>query len=712
MIKRVVKKKESKQGAILVLVVLILALAMIFITSAMMLTQATRGRLYEEAMQSQARLTVTSASEVFLEALQTQEITDAQLDKMLSETPTQHDSNDDKIRMVIDGVPGMASKDDDPDDENCTFLDLYYPDTSDKTIVHADFTTTIGEDTENVRIVLKVEPQGNPKSGDRFTNQVEVASDSTAATLRFTGGIGMVNNSAVTPTDNTILFRGNATEEASSSVYYSDVIFAPGATSRFGGGNKYYGDIVFLEGAYMSSLSSVGEISGDFYFIGTSNDGGFKHDGNDNIWGSIKSTNFIFAGRRVQNDPTQDQNKKIEELVTGSGKTCYFVSNGGSVIDTTAVNKQHTYTVTNTGTLSDEQAAALAIYENYDYNPATDPFPDSMYYDVFMKMNPDGQTATSPSPSGITLDYDTYSADGSTAYPKNTAIPAGASYVVHPLTTSYPEYKYVDGAIPDSKKISFNPDGDTGLQKWDKKDGTEDRIIELEPGYYYITGGKAMSNNNNKTPYVFAINGARGNEYRFYFAAGSVSYMHCICFAMYSVDNSNPSNCIFILESGAKVYSAESQYQTHSTSLCSMGFISISRGKSTAKGIGQYVQTTPRENENTAGTGYSAYYDNVAKPAMFIFGAGSGTLFEAGCDSVFEAYIGLYEDAVFSYRTDIGDKVWIYGRLEASDIPKYNTTGDFYMPYCPKPTSVSKLPNNRPAETKYKVQNIIYYYAD
>ena len=65
MIKRLTKTKKSKQGAILVIVVLILALAMIFIASAMMLTQATRTRLYENTVQSQARLTVTAASEVF-----------------------------------------------------------------------------------------------------------------------------------------------------------------------------------------------------------------------------------------------------------------------------------------------------------------------------------------------------------------------------------------------------------------------------------------------------------------------------------------------------------------------------------------------------------------------------------------------------------------------------------------------------------------------
>ena len=119
MIKRLGKAKKKKQGAILVIVVLILALAMIFISMAMLLTKATRNRLYENAMSSQARLTVTSAAEVFLEALQTQEITDKQMDGFLAESPTKADGS---MKMLIDGVPGMSNEAD-----NCTILNIYYP---------------------------------------------------------------------------------------------------------------------------------------------------------------------------------------------------------------------------------------------------------------------------------------------------------------------------------------------------------------------------------------------------------------------------------------------------------------------------------------------------------------------------------------------------------------------------------------------------------
>ena len=72
-------KQSSKKGIMLLLVLLILAMAMIFISAALLLTTSTRNRLYTNTEQSQARLTVTSASEAFWQALNRQEILDTTL---------------------------------------------------------------------------------------------------------------------------------------------------------------------------------------------------------------------------------------------------------------------------------------------------------------------------------------------------------------------------------------------------------------------------------------------------------------------------------------------------------------------------------------------------------------------------------------------------------------------------------------------------------
>ena len=65
-------------------------------------------------------------------------------------------------------------------------------------------------------------------------------------------------------------------------------------------------------------------------------------------------------------------------------------------------------------------------------------------------------------------------------------------------------------------------------------------------------------------------------------------------------------------------------------------------------------------------------------------------------------------------HTEQGTKpIWFYGRVETYDVDNYNTSGhNAYMPYCPGPaTSGDPLPDERPAETKYKVAAITYYYG-
>ena len=729
MIKRFGKKKVSKKGSILVVVVLILALAMIFITAAMMLTQATRVRLYEKTMGSQARLTVTSASEVFLEALQTQEITDDQINTLLKKKSTMSTDNSTKIRMVVEGVPGMAPSSSDPDDKNCTYLDIYYPVATDKTKVYCDFSTTIGDNTENVRIELKYEPTTSPKYGNRFENEIDTSQYSDYETLRFTGGIGIVTNGS-NPLDNTILFRNGNLEHASGGKYQSTLVYAPGATARFGSAT-YYGDLVFLEGAtFRSDAAAVSNITSDMYFFGTDNGAAFVYD-RDNVWDQVKSTNFVFAGRTAQNDPSADNAGKIEKFLTATDAKCYFISvnksDGSSteIITTSydshnASNYNNSYTIPNAGgysAMDEDMQSAYDTYKDYDYSETSDPFPSSLS-SVFADMKPSG-TATAG--SAEVLPYDTWSVSG-TPYSAGTTIPEGTEYVVEPLTATYPSYKMVEGAVPTDRIIDIG-----NLSSYDKNG---DKIIDIETeingagvdgGYFLIKSSTSYGVyewSNDCTPYVIAIDASHGNQYRFYFDGTTIN-LRCVVFAMYNLGASkNPSPCYFILQPGANLVAADAQFydSNKGSGLAGSGFLSLDRGYTTGAGIGKYVQdhfmtTLPANGgEYDSSTGYSTYYDNERKPMMFIFGEGSGTSFQFGSGSILEAYLGLYNGGAVDYQTDMHNSVWIYGRIEAYTINKKNTTGNFYMPYCPKPSESTTEKKKRLAETDYKVVNIIYYY--
>ena len=746
MIKRLGKAKKKKQGAILVIVVLILALAMIFISMAMLLTKATRNRLYENAMSSQARLTVTSAAEVFLEALQTQEITDKQMDGFLSESPTKADG---EMLMIIDGVPGMTKNAD-----NCTKLNIYYPDkTSKPNVVYCDFTTTIGDQVENVRVELSIQPQDETKPSDRFSNQIDQYSTLGDSTLFFEGGIGAIRDTSLKPSDNTILLRsGNSQTTASGVKFYSDVVFAENA-SFTGDSASYFGDLIFTGESFVQSYTSLNTpFTGNVYFLGNSGKPGFKmNQGNPNVhvadlWGGFKPANIIFeSGRTVTQDDTQN---KIDETVNRAGTTCYFLGRTTGTITDKNLAKNDSgvaFTVTNAGNTVGSMDASLQSKYNtvsqYNYTSTGNVFPTDIVSEVFKKMNPDGEVMVAG--ENTQLPYDTFSADGTQIYYHTQKIPQGEKYVVNPLTQYYPDYKKdSENNIPDANIIYMGrtgPAGKNSLGSLDSEDGT-DRIINLAPGYYYLKpssneGGRVLDGTdddaNKIIPYVIAIDGSAGGDYRFYFAPGTFE-LNCCVFAIYNPSNLEP--VVFILEPGAHVAwgGTSDQKWASKSSLCSTGIISIDRGitgadrAEKALAIGEYIQKT----NYTAETGgltpkdkyaYSTFYDGKVKPSAYLFGSSfstgtTETYIEWGAvNTIFEAYIGMYgkNSYVATHNGDLSTPIWIYGRIETYNIKNYNTSiQSAYMPYCPSPANNTEpLPDERPAETKYKVAAITYYYG-
>ncbi len=724
MIKRLGKAKKKKQGAILVIVVLILALAMIFISMAMLLTKATRNRLYENAMSSQARLTVTSAAEVFLEALQTQEITDKQMDGFLSESPTKADGS---MKMLIDGVPGMSNEAD-----NCTILNIYYPDkTSKPNVVYCDFTTTIGDQVENVRVELSIQPQENSKPSDRFSNQIDQYQAAGDSRFFFEGGIGAVRNSEVHPTDNTVLLRnGNSTTTASGGRFYSDMVFA-GESVWNGDSAGYYGDMIFLDKSYIQSQKTLDkEFNGNVYFLGGTNTPGFKLNAASNgmwanLWGSFKPQNIIFDGRTVVDD---DHGNKVKDVI--SGTTCYFVGNNSNTVVGVAKSDEGTgFDVTNAGgTLTGDMKTKYDTAVAYDYSSTGNTFPTDIVSEVFMKMNPDGQTMIAGESTQLT--YDTFNAEGTKVYYHTDKIPEGEAYVVNPLTQYYPGYKKdSENKIPDANVIVMSrtgPSGSNYLGSLDSADSSTDRIINLAPGYYYLKpgvndGGRTLNDKNDDSygtkPYVIAIDGSRGGEYRFYFAPGTFE-LNCCVFAIYNPSNLEP--VIFVLEPGAKVnWGGTDNKWADTSALCTTGIISIDRDLGSPAEIGAYIQGTTMDTEIDGGTDqfkFSKYYDSKVKPSAYLFGSSSGsdTYIEWGAtNAIFEAYIGMYGENSYLKTHDGNYNVWIYGRIETYNVDNYNTScHNYYMPYCPGPANNTEpLPDERPAETKYKVAAITYYYG-
>ena len=748
MIKRLVKSKKSKKGAILVIVVLILALAMIFIASAMMLTQATRRRLYSSTMNSQARLTVTAASEVFLEALKTQEITDVQLDEILKAHSSRTANDADKARMLVDGVPGMGNSAD-----NCTYIDIYKDDnyaTNKK--IRIDFTTVIGNERENIQVILQARDI-SPSYTGRFSNQIELGKNVSKEELRFTEGVGMVapaylnelaqaNASIVNVDDklyvddNTVLIRGSATEQASSAVFYSDVVYY-GGNPYLGGGNTYHGRMVILDNSYFTEYSSGTKFNGDFYFIGKNNSNvGFKAVTAST--GTFNTKNFIFSNRNVIDaavNTNNDAPSAYKNILTKTGVKCYIVDSAGNAATSfTATyrnngkNEDFSSSLTNYGgDLSSNSSNTaeqnkrneinhfIKVYRAYKYE--TEPFPSNIAEQVFNTINADGLTIHLEGGTVVTDDY-AYGKNGK-VYKKGDKIKDGGDDIIqNPLTKTHPNNATTINLskLSDLDKNYASSDGTT----------TSDRIIGLPAGNYYITGDSPITSADKITggPYVIAINGSNAGSYRFWFASGSHK-MDLVVFAVYGANNVAPQPAIFILESGASIKITSDDQFAKTNYICSAGFISIKRdGKTTPASIGQYIQKTTSATEDTTwgdafnGISYSKYYrpkydvanhkDVSPKPAIYVFGVSNNTILLGNAAKV-EAYMGLYSGGKFASPSNGNAKTQIYGRLEA-DYMELKTGGKYCMPYCPAPSKVSTLPDVRPAESKYQVCDLIYYY--
>jgi len=263
--KRQSNDTANKQGVILVTILFILAMAMIFISVAIMMTSMTRGRIINRAQDNQCRLTCTSVAEAFYGALQMQEISDADLQRLAGSTVRVVVPTTSVISGSFDQIPGLSS-----DDDNCTDI-TFHTDASDASgIVEMTVTikTVIGDHQQETAF-MKLTRQESIIRKSLFDHQVEVYGGGRLGEVRL--GFGAPADA----TDNTFLVRGDAQSPQGTTTYWSDLII----TGRFSTGDgtlNLNGDVVFSgpdATLYAPSIRVRGlrlngdQASGDVFFI-------------------------------------------------------------------------------------------------------------------------------------------------------------------------------------------------------------------------------------------------------------------------------------------------------------------------------------------------------------------------------------------------------------------------------------------------------------
>lgn len=102
--KKLKKLAADKYGVILVTVIFIVAMALVFITTALTISIATRQRVYTNAKYQQARLTVTSLAQSVWQAIYSQQISDRDLVSLAKGTG----GNGTLVSFSTNDVPGMG----------------------------------------------------------------------------------------------------------------------------------------------------------------------------------------------------------------------------------------------------------------------------------------------------------------------------------------------------------------------------------------------------------------------------------------------------------------------------------------------------------------------------------------------------------------------------------------------------------------------------
>lgn len=430
--KRFKSTKKNKNGVILVIVLLVLAVAMIFITSALMLTNATRNRTYDRATESQARMTVTSLSEAFYRSVQMQEITD---DDLWSYAGSKGSPNTLTVTNSSGNViPGLSNATD-----NKSYIEIERAGTGSSIgDVKVSFTTVIGDKTERVREYYKYSPKA--VIPNFFRSQVDLIGKSNDV---FNLDIGA--GAPAGADDNWVIVRGTDVQSSSGGTNMDSNFMFLGGTTVKPLDNEYRGDLIFLNGSKLDWKTN-GNFKGDVLFLGkakgSATDAFVNVDSTSKGWGN--GNKWVFVNRYSNNSDRVAAMLGNKKVIAASG-SIGSLSYDGSMIKTDATIKSNAQSYT-TGDGKDLIKAGGLVdqYLKADTVDAGDSssgkYAESVAYPkASVAFSKEGLDMTCPSGT------DSYSASGFDLAFNGTVVPAGTYEIT--------------GSSSSVSKFNSNPDG-------------------------------------------------------------------------------------------------------------------------------------------------------------------------------------------------------------------------------------------------------------
>ena len=647
------KKKSSRRGAILVTVVFVLAFATIFIAAAMTLTQATRKRVYQEAYSDQARLTVTSVAEAWYRAVNMCEFDDDSILNLCSGTGT-------TIHVVAptaaDRIPGMEV-DGTTDANNCTTV-FFHRDhtgtgtTDDKYTYYADFTTTIGGRTENVRSVLTYTLPVNIDGAKPFSAQIDLNTEMGQTNMTDIGK--GVNN-----LDNIFLARHGGKNNNSGLSIYSTMVYCDGAVS-FKAEKFYSDDMVFLTGAYFKEKSDSTQPDHmdvkNFFFFGNNDEA--ISDGDSTHWKGSAGQTFYLCKRSNSGN------------WSGGAKVVYVNADGTKVGDPEGESS-----------LPADIQKKIVKYASYNKSYAvggTEAYPTT---DQFLK---------SSKKLGI-----------SKTHPKDAKKRTLGEY----LTSQCYQAK---GDFAESGTFWFESDGsDNTNEKHPKLSGMTEEFGDKE-GYVIVLDGSK--------DYKFYFNkGTQFGLRHVVFIVNKPSTAHPVVFVLeegaeiYWAANGSSGTTSNTRVGGNGIVSTTSR--DFDTAEAAYKFIKKQYDNNKSESAPKNF-----DYENySASKGWSSVYNGVNEVTAYVIGMGNNT-FSIDKNMVIEAFIGLFNkdyggENHSTFKTRNSKDNLLYGRIMTDGYDDTTDGGGVTMPASPASSKIDNVdPGFKKVVTNFTLVKMVYYY--
>ena len=266
--KKSIRLADDKKGVILVTILFIVAMALIFITTSLMISISARERVYSNAKSDQARLTVTSLSQSIWQAIYAQQINDDQLESMALAGSL--------VQFTCPDVPGMVSGT--SSEATAYFYTIETDADGNPTKIGIECKCKIGDEVQYYTMVLKKNAgEGTPSPMFNLTvnlgdagmlNSCNFGLDASTIT-----DVGRQTQTGYAADDNVMFILGNATSDQDGSGFYGTTI---------SDGIVYLRDVVFAGDVYL-----VGENAGiDFHSTSQTSSANSGVHGNVYFWGT------------------------------------------------------------------------------------------------------------------------------------------------------------------------------------------------------------------------------------------------------------------------------------------------------------------------------------------------------------------------------------------------------------------------------------------